>query len=457
MPLAADLVRVLALAGVATPAALALALGAPAMAMRPLGERTIGLCVRLAFAVALAAFLLVGGAMWWAGLPRLIVDLGRWFRAGAYGFHLLFHLDALSLPFAVFTVALCGVVGAFAHRYLHREPGYARFFLMLAVFATGMTLVVLGGSIEVVLAGWELVGLTSALLVAFFHERPLPVRNGLRVFVLYRSSDACLLSAAVLVHHEVGSGAFDAFLGAAPWPQGATPLAPGAASAVAALLLVAAMGKCAQVPFSGWLPRAMEGPTPSSAIFYGALSIHAGAYLLLRAAPLLERAPAVAFATGLVGLVTAAHATVVGRVQTDIKSALAYASLTQVGIVLLEIALGLRMVAVVHIFGHACLRSLQFLRAPTLLHDLHQIESAVGGDVAPAHRRHLFDRLLPRGAERALFRFALERAHLDTLLDRWIVAPLLAVLGRLDALERRVARALAGGSGGRPRDDEDAP
>lgn len=444
MPVGEQLVRLLALVGVGAPAALALLLGAAGLAARPLSEKSIGRLVRLTFLIAPAAFAAAAANMIVLGLPRVVVDLGRWFGAGQYAFHLLFQLDALSLPYTLLTAGLCGVVGAFAHRYLHREPGYPRFFLMLAVFATGMVLVVLGGSIEVVLAGWELVGLTSALLVAFFHERPLPVQNGLRVFVVYRLSDACLLCAAVLVHHFVGSGAFAAFLGAAPWPGGTTPLAHGPALAVAALLLVAAMGKCAQVPFSGWLPRAMEGPTPSSAIFYGALSIHAGAYLLLRAAPLLDRAPAVAAAVGVVGLATALAATVMGRAQTDIKSALAYAALTQVGIVFVEIALGLRTLALVHILGHACLRSLQFLRAPTLLHDLHQIERAMGHDHLPPERRHVLERLLPRGAERRLYRFALERAHLDTLLDRLLVAPCLALLGRLDAFERRVADLAAG-------------
>ena len=133
------------------------------------------------------------------------------------------------------------------------------------------------------------------------------------------------------------------------------------------MLLVAAAGKSALVPFSGWLPRAMEGPTPSSAVFYGALSVHLGAFLLLRVSPILDLSPWLCAAVVVAGLATAVFAAVAGRVQTDIKSALSFASLTQVGIIVAEIGLGLRYLALVHILGHGCLRTLQFLRAPTLL------------------------------------------------------------------------------------------
>jgi NAD(P)H-quinone oxidoreductase subunit 5 len=202
------------------------------------------------------------------------------------------------------------------------------------------------------------------------------------------------------------------------------------------------MGKCAQIPFSGWLPRAMEGPTPSSAIFYGALSVHAGAYLMLRVAPLLDRSPVAAALLVALGVATALHATFVGRVQTDIKSALAYASLTQVGIILAEIGLGLRWVAVAHILGHASVRSLQFLRAPSLLHDLHQVESAVGGHLARTGL-HL-ERAVPGGLQRRLYRMALERWRLDEALDFLVVEPFLALFRRLDALDRRWCRIVAG-------------
>jgi NAD(P)H-quinone oxidoreductase subunit 5 len=179
----------------------------------------------------------------------------------------------------------------------------------------------------------------------------------------------------------------------------------------------------------------MEGPTPSSAVFYGALSVHLGAFLLLRVSPLLEFSTTLSVVVVLVGLATAVFAYLAGSVQTDIKSVLSFASLSQVGIIVAEIGLGLRYVALVHILGHACLRTLQFLRAPTLLHDYHTLENAIGEHLpragAPWHG-------IPFGRRRAwIYRLALERGYLDALLRDYVVGPFVRELRRCDALERR--------------------
>jgi NAD(P)H-quinone oxidoreductase subunit 5 len=431
-----------AVTAVVAAAALIPVLGAPAIAGRPLPERAAGFAARVALVVALGALLFAAAVVSW-GRRRVEVDLGTWIDVGSFRMAPTLLLDSLSLPFAVFAIGLCGVIGAFAVRYLHREPGFNRFFLMLAMFATGILLVVLAGGLDMAFIGWEMIGLASAMLVAFFHERPLPVENGLRVFAVYRIGDVAMLGAAVLLHHHLGAARFDVFLGVG-WPDGQVPLSAGVATSVGGLLLLAAMVKCGAVPFSGWLPRAMEGPTPSSAIFYGALSVHAGAYLLLRCGALLDAAPGVAAATVVVGAATAVYATLVARVQTDIKSALGFASLTQVGVILVEIGLGLRYLALIHIVGHTCMRSLQFLRAPSILHDVHEARNAVGGHVdAPAARRPW----LSGEARRRVYRFALERGYLDAWLDAWVVRPAVAACRGLDALERRWCRALGGRRG----------
>src|SRR5207244_13349236 len=141
------------------------------------------------------------------------------------------------------------------------------------------------------------------------------------------------------------------------------------ATIIAVLLIVAVAGKSALLPFSGWLPRAMEGPTPSSAVYYGSLSIHAGCFLLLRSAPLVEHAIVARVLAGILGAATAIYAGITTRVQSDVKSSLAYAALTQVGIIVVEISIGWYTIAFVHIAGHACFRLLQFLSAPNVLHD----------------------------------------------------------------------------------------
>jgi NADH-quinone oxidoreductase subunit L len=198
------------------------------------------------------------------------------------------------------------------------------------------------------------------------------------------------------------------------------------------------------------LPRAMEGPTPSSAIFYGALSVHLGAFLLLRISPLLEASIPLSAAVVAIGLVTAVFAAMTTRVQTDIKSALAFASLTQVGIIVAEIGCGLRYIPLIHIIGHACLRTLQLLRAPTLLHDYHTLENAIGGHLH--HRVTFWQRAIPVGVRVWLYRFAVERGYLDGSLDRWIVGPFRRTFQWCDSMERKWTDLL---SGGRSRESDE--
>src|SRR5262249_39223036 len=233
------------------------------------------------------------------------------------------------------------------------------------------------------------VGLSSALPGAFFHERPAAVSNAVRVFSIYRISDAAMLSAAVLLRHVAGTDSLSLLFGGAR----AAPtlgLTGTNATIIALLLIVAVAGKSALLPFSSWLPRAMEGPTPSSAVYYGSLSIHAGCFLLLRSAPLLEQAPAARLVAGGLGAATALFAGITTRVQSDVKSSLAYASLTQVGLIVVEIAIGWYRIAFLHLAGHACFRLLQFLSAPNVLHDLHGMEAAMGDRPARSDLTALF-------------------------------------------------------------------
>ena len=177
---------------------------------------------------------------------------------------------------------LTALVARFSRTYLHKEPGFVRFFALLGLFATGTQLVALAGALELFFAGWELIGISSAFFIGFFHERDEPVRSSVRAFATYRLSDAGLLIATVTTFELLGSARFSAL------ERRRRRCRPGEATALALLFLLSAMGKSAQLPFSGWLPRAMEGPTPSSALFYGAVSIHAGLFLLLRVWPVLE-------------------------------------------------------------------------------------------------------------------------------------------------------------------------
>ncbi|MCP3168845.1 proton-conducting transporter transmembrane domain-containing protein [Myxococcus qinghaiensis] len=369
----------------------------------------------------------------WLSRPEAVrvIRLCPWFSSGESSFDVTLQVDPLSATMWLLTSLLTLLIGRFSVSYLHREPGFARFFLLLSMFSSGMLLLVGGGSLDMLFVGWEWVGLASALLIGFFHERSAPLNAGLRAFGTYRVCDVGLLAGLVLLHHLTGttewSGTFSPRRSALP------------ATALGLCLLLAAMGKSAQVPLGGWLPRAMEGPTPSSALFYGALSVHAGLFLLLRSEPLLEQAPVAKGVLVVVGLLTAIHATVVWRVQTDVKNALAHGVQTQVGLMFMEVGLGLYTLALVHLVAHACLRCLQLLRAPSALRDVQARRAALQDTRAPsivtAHR------LLPT----RFYRLALERFAIDVLLERWLVKPVLRLGHWLDGAERRWVDALDSG------------
>jgi NAD(P)H-quinone oxidoreductase subunit 5 len=428
------IVTTLGLLAVAAPFALLAGLGVTSLLDRKPSERATALACQAAVLVGLVASAAVFVFMLATGQRRVEADLGNWVSIPGYEFTVKLIFDRLSVPFALLSFVLVGTVGAFSSRYMHRERGYNRFFVLYALFAAGMVLASLAGTIETLFAGWELVGLSSAFLVAFFQERPAPCRNGLRVWVVYRVSDAALLLAAVVTHHLAGSGDFGRVLGTGAWPDDHTSLGETQALAVGLLLVVAAAGKSALVPFSGWLPRAMEGPTPTSAVFYGALSVHLGAFLLLRAGPLLEASPLLAGIVVALGLVTALYAYLAGSVQTDIKSALSFASLAQVGLIVAEIGVGWRYVPLVHALGHACLRTTQFIRAPTLLHDYHTLENAIGEHLPRAGGP--LGWLLPAKSRTWLYRYCLERGYADAALIAFVVIPFVKMFRLFDRLER---------------------
>jgi len=445
------------------PLALLASLGAASLVGRPLPESWTSRLVQLSTMLGLCAACALLVYMLVTGERHVAVDLGKWISVSHFAFDVKLVFDRLSVPFVLLTFILCSTIGAFSTRYLHRESGYNRFFVLFAIFLLGMVLTSLAGTIETLFAGWELVGISSALLVAFFQERSNPVRNGLRVWSVYRISDAALLMAAVVLHHLDSGGDFHNLVGQANWPYGHVEanLTPQVAMIVGMLLLVAAAGKSALIPFSGWLPRAMEGPTPSSAIYYGSLSVHLGVYLLLRMGPILESSLLLCLVTASLGLATALLAVAAGRVQSDIKSALAFASLSQVGLMVTEIGIAgaiayagrntsgeaagsllytasvLRYLALIHLMGHACFRTLQFLRASSVLQDYRMLENAIGERLAATRS--------PAVQQPVWYRLALERGYLDTILVDYLTRPFLAVFKACDQLERNWTNLLSGG------------
>ena len=276
-------------------------------------------------------------------------------------------VDGYSLVYMLVATFLTGVVLVFSKYYIHREKGYKRFFNNLKFFYFGLMMVLLSGNLETLFVGWEVLGVTSFFLIGFYRERYLPVKNALKVVSLYRVADIALLLGIWVCHHYFGHSINFYDVTGLQNPQEHILNNRFYEFFIPSMFLFAGMVKSGQVPFSSWLPRAMEGPTTSSAIFYGSLSVHIGVFLLIRTAPFWEENLIFHFIIGGVGLLTSIMATFTARVQSTIKTQIAYSSIAQIGLMFIEVALGLYWLAVIHFACNAFLRSYQLLVSPSVL------------------------------------------------------------------------------------------
>jgi len=370
---------------------------------------------------AMAAVLLAGLTML---RPTREFDEVVWtmYSVHEYQLDVSIFVDPLSATLTVLGACVIPVLARFSSRYLHNEPGYLRFFVLVGVATTGFFWFVLGGSVDMAFFGWELLGLSSVLLVAFFWDRPETVVASARIFATYRFADIALLAGVVLLHHYVGDSSWASVLGVGR--PGHDAVHPGTfpATVLGLAFLLAAIGKSAQVPVSPYVLRAMEGPTPSSALFYGTLSIHAGVYLMLRVEPLLADAPIARGAVVVVGVLTAITSSLASLVRADAKGALALATSAQAGLILAETGLGWTEFAMWHLLAHGLLRLGQFLRSPSWLADAQARRLALGGG---AYRPAWYlERVLPARFHDALYAAALSRFGLDALVERLVTRPL---------------------------------
>lgn len=329
-----------------------------------------------------------------------------------YQFEFSLHLDRVSAVFLVMTAWLGGLVVRFSHYYMHREPGQCRFFANLLLFLCGMSVVELAEDMNTLFLGWELVGLSSFLLIGFYRHREYPARNALKVYCVYRLCDLGILVGAYAQHHEFGNNSFRSLT------QQVLPAAQ--VLPISLLLLLSAAGKSGQYPFSFWVPRAMEGPTPSSAIFYGALSIHAGVFLLLRTMPLWFGCLPARVCIGLLGVISALLATGIAHVQSNIKGQIGYSSVAQVGLMFLELALGWDSLVLLHFVGNASLRCYQLLISPSVVAYLLKLQSTKSGRRKVSHQESLEERFLPSRLRSTLYVLASQEAYMETVLNRFI-------------------------------------
>ena len=216
--------KLLGLIVVISPLCLTIILGLSSLLDAKLREPVISQLVQATIVSGLAAATLVLVLMLTTGTRHVAIDVGTWVAIPhLYHFSIKFIFDRLSVPFAILSFVLSGTIGAFASKYMHRETGFNRFFMLYSLFVLGMAVTALAGTIETLFTGWELVGLSSALLVAFYQERPAPARNGLWVWIIYRVSDAALLLASVVMHHWAEKGTSISLSGPAHGPTNSRP------------------------------------------------------------------------------------------------------------------------------------------------------------------------------------------------------------------------------------------
>ncbi len=311
-----------------------------------------------------------------------------WFEAGTPGTpdHLQVGLTLRADPLTaimLITVTFIGLlIAIYSIGYMHDDPGYPRFFAAVALFITSMTLLVLGDNFLVLFAGWEGVGLCSYLLIGFWYSKPAAAAAARKAFLVTRIGDAGMLLGISLLWFKCGSLQYDAVFATLPALKAAQATEPWLLTAICLLLFCGAAGKSAQFPLHVWLPDAMEGPTPVSALIHAATMVTAGVYLVARCTPLFSAAPDAQLVVACIGGFTALLAALIALTQTDLKRVLAYSTLSQLGYMFLALGSAVALedgaeqplvilavtAAIFHLHTHAFFKALLFLSAGSVMH-----------------------------------------------------------------------------------------
>ncbi|MDO9551143.1 proton-conducting transporter membrane subunit [Rhodonellum sp.] len=383
------------------------------------------------FTVSLQLIGVTGYIVYWIiqGMHPINIRELDIYNNGEYQFLLDFYFDSITAVYLFVGAFVTFLITRYSRFYLHMEEGYKRFFNTMLFFFLAYNLTVLSGNFETLFLGWEMLGISSFLLIAFYRNRYIPVRNAVKVFSIYRIGDIGIILAMWASHHFWHENiAFIKFnnseLVSAQMAQHG-----GVGLMIAIGLLIAAAAKSAQLPFSSWLPRAMEGPTPSSAIFYGSLSVHFGVFLLLRTFPFWEHQLSARILIGTVGLLTTLVSYSIARVQSTIKTQIAYASIAQIGLMFVEVALGWETLALVHFAGNAFLRTYQLLVSPSVVAYMirDQFYHFKPKEIS-------LEDTFPKRLEFSLYVLSLKEWNLDNFMNHWVFSPIKKIGRKLDFL-----------------------
>ena len=319
-----------------------------------------------AFAVALAVFVDL-----WLHPPHapIIVSLWRWLPVGQLQLDLAFQVDQLSAVMLLIVTGVGSLIHLFSIGYMKEDPGYARYFAYLNLFVVFMLVLVLGSSFPVMFIGWEGVGLCSYLLIGFWFNDKVNADAGKKAFIVNRIGDFGFMVAMFLLWHHLGTLTFTGMVERAPAVLAA---GGGVVTAVTLFLFLGCTGKSAQIPLYTWLPDAMAGPTPVSALIHAATMVTAGVYLVARTNVLFALAPLSSTIVAGIGALTALFAATIAVRQYDIKRVLAYSTISQLGYMFLAVGTGAYAAGIFHLATHAFFKALLFLGAGSVIYAIHE-------------------------------------------------------------------------------------
>ena len=366
--------------------------------------------------VAIAAHAFVNG------VPGLTV-FGEWLHSGDYHIMFSFSLDWLGISIGLLVVTIALLTLRFSVNYLHREDGFQRYFIIMNLFTAAMLLIVLAGSAAFMFIGWELAGMSSYLLIGYALDRENATHNANNAFITNRFGDVGFILA--LAGALFWSGGVD-------WHslhKSANEIDSLYVYMILAGFIVAAMAKSAMVPFAPWITRALEGPTPSSAIFYGSLMVHAGVFLLLRLEPVLTAAPVMMNVLVVIGVLSVLYGFLGGLVQSDVKTAFMFSTTAQVGLMFIECGLGWFDLATYHLAAHAIWRSYQFLSAPSYMQLISRRARPI-----PAWLRN----------QQYLYNACVQRFWLENVANALITRPTHMMSGEVNTFDKKVINQMVG-------------
>ncbi len=337
--------------------------------LRPGAKRVVSVVgvgsVVLAFAVALAVAADIARTA--PGEPYVLTYF-EWMVVGGLDVAVAFQVDQLSAVMLLVVTGVGALIHVFSVGYMHADDGYARYFAYLNLFVFFMLVLVLGANFPVMFVGWEGVGLCSYLLIGFWYEVKAFADAGKKAFIMNRIGDFGFLVAMLLLFQTTGSLSFVEVFDVAPT---AFAVGGGTITLITLLLFLGCAGKSAQIPLYTWLPDAMAGPTPVSALIHAATMVTAGVYLVARANILFAMAPVSSFVVAAVGAATALFAATIALKQWDIKKVLAYSTISQLGYMFLGVGVGAYAAGMFHLVTHAFFKALLFLGSGSVIHALH--------------------------------------------------------------------------------------